>query len=263
MYTLAGIANPETGWGVAGESWNFMAQMAEFGGADWFKLGDRDLATHVLRTMLLRDGETLTAVTARLAARLGVEAAMLPMTDAPVRTRVETAAGLLDFQDYFVRLRCEVPITGLRFDGARDAQASAEVINALEAADLVVICPSNPFVSIDPILAVGDLRRRLQDHPAPVVAVSPIIGGKAVKGPAAKMMAELGHRVSSLTVAERYAGLLDGIVIDDEDAHLARDIESLGMAVRVTRTLMPTPDDSFSLAQDVLAFAESIRPWRR
>ena len=263
MYTLAGKANPETGWGVAGDSWNFMAQMAELGGADWFKLGDRDLATHVLRTALLRDGNTLTSVTTTLAARLGIEASILPMSDSPVHTRVETAAGLLDFQDYFVRQRCEVPISGLRFDGAREAQASTQVIHALEAARVVVLCPSNPFVSIDPILAVGDVRRRLQDHPAPVIAVSPIIGGKAVKGPAAKMMAELGHPVSSLTVAEKYADLLDGIVIDAEDAHLARDIEALGMAVRVTQTLMLTPEDSLSLAEDVLQFAETIRPWRR
>jgi LPPG:FO 2-phospho-L-lactate transferase len=263
MYTLAGRANPETGWGVAGESWNFMTQMAELGGADWFRLGDRDLATHVLRTALLRDGETLTAVTATLAARLGIEVAILPMSDSAVRTRVQTAAGLLDFQDYFVRQHCEVPISGLRFDGAREAQASGAVIRALAAARVVVICPSNPFVSIDPILAVGDVRRRLQEHPAPVIAVSPIIGGKAVKGPAAKMMAELGHAVSSLTVAEKYRDLLDGIVIDEEDAHLAPAIEALGMSARVTRTLMPTPAESLRLAEEVLEFAETIRPWRR
>ena len=263
MYTLAGKANPETGWGVAGESWNFMAEMAGLGGADWFRLGDRDLATHVLRTALLREGQTLTAVTATLAARLGIEASILPMTDALVRTRVETATGVLDFQDYFVRQRCEVPIRGLRFDGAGEAQASGEVMHALEAARVVVICPSNPFVSIDPILAVGDVRRRLQEHPAPVVAVSPIIGGKAVKGPAAKMMAELGHPVSSLTVAARYRDLLDGIVIDHEDAHLAPTIDALGLSVRVTRTLMPTPAESLSLAEEVLQFAEAICPWRR
>lgn len=257
-YTLAGKANPETGWGLAGDTWNFMAQMAELGGADWFRLGDRDLAIHVLRSQMLRRGETLTAVTARIAAQLGVTATILPMSDAPVRTRVETAAGTLDFQDYFVRRRCEVPITGLRFDGAQEALASVPVIHALETARGIIFCPSNPFVSIDPILAVGGIRARLETSRAPRIAVSPIIGGKAVKGPAAKMMAELGYAVSSLTVARKYMGLIDAMMIDHADAHLAGDIETLGMAVRVTTTLMSTPDDSFALAHEALDFARAI-----
>lgn len=257
-YTLAGKANPETGWGLAGDSWNFMAQMAELGEADWFRLGDRDMAIHVLRSQMLRRGETLTAVTGRIAAQLGVTAVILPMSDVPVRTRVETAEGMLDFQDYFVRRRCELRITGLRFDGAREAHASEPVVRALDAARTVIFCPSNPFVSIDPILAVGGIRTRIEKSLAPRIAVSPIIGGKAVRGPAAKMMAELGFAVSSLTVAERYLGLIDGIVIDDADAHLARDIEALGLAVKTTRTLMLTPEDGLALAHETLRFAETI-----
>ena len=257
-YTLAGIANPQTGWGIAGETWNFMAQNAVLGEPDWFRLGDRDLATHVLRTRMLREGRTLTEVTAHLAGRFGIAAAILPMTDAPVRTRVETMEGILDFQDYFVRRQCNVPITGLRFDGAAGAQATPEVTAALDRAQAIIFCPSNPYVSIDPILAVGGLRSRLEERGVPRLAVSPIIGGKAVKGPAAKMMAELGHAVSSLTVAKKYAGLIDAMVIDREDAHLAHDIEALGLRVLTTQTLMRTPQDSWQLADETLRFAQSL-----
>ena len=257
-YTLAGIANPQTGWGIAGETWNFMAQNAVLGEPDWFRLGDRDLATHVLRTRMLREGRTLTEVTAHLAGRFGIAAAILPMTDAPVRTRVETMEGILDFQDYFVRRQCNVPITGLRFDGAAGAQATPEVTAALDRAQAIIFCPSNPYVSIDPILAVGGLRSRLEERGVPRLAVSPIIGGKAVKGPAAKMMAELGHAVSSLTVAKKYVGLIDAMVIDREDAHLAHDIEALGLRVLTTQTLMRTPEDSRQLADETLRFAQSL-----
>jgi LPPG:FO 2-phospho-L-lactate transferase len=257
-YTLAGKANPETGWGLAGDTWNFMAQMAELGGADWFQLGDRDLAVHVLRSEMLRRGATLTHITERIAARLGVTATILPMSDAPVRTRIETESGLLDFQDYFVRGRCEAQITGLRFDGAQEADPTEAVARAIDTASTVIFCPSNPFVSIDPILAVGGIRRRLETTLAPRVAVSPIIGGKAVKGPAAKMMAELGYPVSSLTVAKKYLGLIDGMIIDSADAHLADDIQALGMAVTTTRTLMLTPAESVALAHETLEFARKI-----
>lgn len=257
-YTLAGIANPVTGWGLKGETWNFMAQVSALGGEHWFQLGDRDLALHVLRTQLLHRGQTLTEVTAKIAARLGVKAAVLPMSDAPVRTRVETASGLLDFQDYFVRLKCDVAITGLRFDGAAQADPTRPVIDALDAAQMVILCPSNPFVSIDPILAVAGIRARLQNTRAPRVAVSPLIAGKAVKGPAAKMMAELGYQVSSLTVARKYRGLIDGMVIDLADADLADEIRALGMAVKTTRTLMLGPDDSAALARETMEFANEI-----
>lgn len=259
-YTLAGVANPETGWGIAGETWNFMAQNAALGEPEWFRLGDRDLATHVLRTRLLREGRTLTEVTAHLAGQFGIAAAILPMTDAKVSTRVETAEGLLDFQDYFVRRQCKVPITGLRFDGAAEAQATREVAAALDRAQAIIFCPSNPYVSIDPILAVDGLRSRLERRSAPRIAVSPIIGGKAVKGPAAKMMAELGYAVSSLTVAKKYVGLIDAMVIDLEDIHHARDIEALGLQVLTTRTLMRSPEDSRVLAEETMRFAQALGP---
>ncbi len=255
-YTLAGIENPQTGWGIAGETWNFMAQNTALGEADWFRLGDRDLATHVLRTRLLREGWTLSEVTAHLAARFGVTSAILPMSNTPVGTRVETAEGLLDFQDYFVRRQCDVAITGLRFDGAAEAEATPEVASAFDRAQAIILCPSNPYVSIDPILAVGGIRSRLEQRDVPRIAVSPIIGGKAVKGPAAKMMAELGYPVSSLTVARKYAGLIDAMVIDNEDAHLAPGIEALGLRVLTTQTLMRSREDSRVLAAQTLRFAK-------
>jgi LPPG:FO 2-phospho-L-lactate transferase len=257
-YTLAGKANPVTGWGLEGDTWNFMAQVSALAGEDWFQLGDRDLAVHVLRSQLLRRGESLTHVTRKIAAQLGVKAAVLPMSDAPVRTRVETASGLLDFQDYFVRGRCEIPITGLRFDGAARADPTEPVVHALDNARMVIFCPSNPFVSIDPILAIAGIHDRLKKTRVPRVAVSPIIGGKAVKGPAAKMMAELGYQVSSLTVAKKYRGLIDGMVIDLADADLAGEIEALGMTVKTTRTLMLDPEDSAALAVETMKFAQQI-----
>jgi LPPG:FO 2-phospho-L-lactate transferase len=257
-YTLAGKANTVMGWGLEGDTWNFMAQVSALAGEDWFQLGDRDLAVHVMRTQLLRRGETLTEVTRKIAAQLGVKAAVLPMSDAPVRTRVETASGVLDFQDYFVRRRCDIAITGLHFDGAAHAGPTAPVVHALDAAQMIIFCPSNPFVSIDPILAVAGIRDRLEAIRVPRVAVSPIIGGKAVKGPAAKMMAELGYQVSSLTVAQKYRGLIDGMVIDVADADLADEIKALGIAVKTTRTLMLNPDDSAALAFETMEFARQI-----
>jgi LPPG:FO 2-phospho-L-lactate transferase len=257
-YTLAGKANPITGWGLDEETWSFMAQIKALGGEDWFQLGDRDLAIHVLRSQWLRRGESLTQVTRKITAALGVRAAVLPMSDAPVRTRVQTASGLLDFQDYFVRLKCDVSITGLRFDGAAEAGPTEAVEHALDDAEMMIFCPSNPFVSIDPILAITDIHRRLKATRVPRVAVSPIIGGKAVKGPAAKMMAELGYQVSSLTVAEKYRGLIDGMVIDVVDGDLEGDIRALGMAVKTTRTLMVNAEDSARLAAESVEFARKL-----
>jgi LPPG:FO 2-phospho-L-lactate transferase len=257
-YTLAGKANPITGWGLDEETWSFMAQIKALGGEDWFQLGDRDLAIHVLRSQWLRRGESLTQVTRKITAALGVRAAVLPMSDAPVRTRVQTASGLLDFQDYFVRLKCDVSITGLRFDGAAEAVPTEAVERALDGAEMMIFCPSNPFVSIDPILAITDIHRRLKMTRVPRVAVSPIIGGKAVKGPAAKMMAELGYEVSSLTVARKYRGLIDGMVIDVADGDLEGDIRALGMAVKTTRTLMLNAEDSARLAAETVEFARKL-----
>lgn len=257
MYTLAGIANPETGWGLAGETWNFLDQATQLGGPAWFRIGDRDLATHVLRSERLRRGERLTLITADLCQRLGIRAQILPMSDMPVRTIVHTPEGPLAFQEYFVRRRCEVAVTGFAFDGAGRARPTDEVRAALQHSALaaIVICPSNPFVSIDPILAVPGVRELLRARNVPVVAVSPIVSGAAVKGPAAKMMRELGSVVSAATVAAHYKDLAHGIVIDEADAGLAGQIEATGMAVRVVPTLMRSAMDRRNLALAFLDFA--------
>jgi LPPG:FO 2-phospho-L-lactate transferase len=260
MYTLAGIANPETGWGISGESWNFLDQAARLGAPAWFRIGDRDLATHVLRSERLRRGERLTSITADLCQRLGIKVQILPMSDAPVRTIVQTPEGPLAFQEYFVARRCEVVVTGFVFAGVERARPTKEVRTALQHAALaaIVICPSNPFVSIDPILAVPELKDLLRARKVPVVAVSPIIDGAAVKGPAAKMMRELGKPVLATTVAAHYRDLADGIVIDAADARLAAQIETGGMAVRVAATLMRSPTDRRDLALTCLDFARDI-----
>jgi LPPG:FO 2-phospho-L-lactate transferase len=259
LYTLAGIANRAKGWGIEGESWAFLDQLGRLGGPDWFRLGDRDVALHVLRTLRLKAGEKLTAVNSGFARKLGITSTILPMADEPVRTVVATPDGDLPFQDYFVRLRCDVPVTGFRFDGIESARPTPEVTAALDDAALaaVVICPSNPFVSIEPILSVPGLREKLGR--VPVVAVSPIIAGQAVKGPAAKMMRELGMPSTALAVAQRYAGLVDGFVIDRADAAQALAIESLGMRVHLTDALMRDDADRARLAAECLAFAETSR----
>jgi LPPG:FO 2-phospho-L-lactate transferase len=260
MYTLAGIANAETGWGLAGETWGFLDQATRLGGPAWFRIGDRDLATHVLRTERLRRGENLTSITADLCRRLGIKARILPMSDAPVRTVVHTPEGALAFQEYFVRRRCEVAVTGFTFDGADRARPTEEVRSALQhpALAAIVICPSNPFVSIDPILAVPGLKDLLRESRVPIMAVSPIIGGAAVKGPAAKMMRELGREVSAATVAAYYRDLVDGIVIDEADAGLASHIEAMEMAVLIVPTLMRSSADRRALALGCLDFARDL-----
>lgn len=260
LYTLAGIANRKQGWGLENESWAFLDQLKRLGGPDWFMLGDRDLALHVLRAVRLRAGDSLTAIVADVARSLAVEATVLPMSDQPVRTMVATDEGELAFQDYFVRLRCAPQVRGFRFAGAEQARPTAEVLRALSRDDLaaVVICPSNPYVSIGPILAVPGLEAALGAVRVPVIAVSPIIGGTAVKGPAAKMMAELGEDVSALGVARRYRGLIDGLVIDRVDAGLAAGMEALGMRVHLTDALMRDEQDRRRLASACLAFAGTL-----
>jgi len=253
LYALAGIANPDTGWGRADEGWRFMDSVRAFGGPDWFNLGDRDLATHVLRTQRLRAGETLTEVTRGLATALGIKPALLPMSDDPVRTRVDTEVGELAFQDYFVAQRCAPRARAIRFAGAEAARPSAAVRGALERADLIVICPSNPFLSIDPILAVRGIRDAVQARPT--IAVSPIVGGRALKGPAAKLLGELGHDVSALGIARAYVGLADTLLIDTLDAALAPEIEALGLRAIVAESVMRTDADRAALARSVLASA--------
>ena len=259
-YTLAGLNNPETGWGRAGETGTFMAALEALGGETWFFLGDGDLATHVERSRRLAAGETLSAVTDDFRRRLGIGAAIVPMSDRPVRTTVLTSDGPLAFQHYFVREQCRPEVAGFRFDGADVAEPAPALAATLADPDLaaIVICPSNPFISIDPILAVPGVRDAIVESPAPVIAVSPIVGGQAIKGPTAKMMRELGLPSTAVEVARHYAGLIDGFVLDQGDADTADAIRDLGIAVTVTNTVMTSLADRIALAEAVLAFAAGM-----
>ena len=251
LYTLAGLDNPELGWGRRDETWTFMKALGSLGGETWFNLGDGDLATHVERTRRLSAGESLSEITGDFRRRLGISARLLPMSDDRVRTRLLTAAGWLDFQHYFVRQRCTPAVREIAFAGADEARPQQEFLVALSDRNLraVVICPSNPFISVDPILALPGVREALRACAAPVVAVSPIIGGKAVKGPTAKMMAELGLPVDAGAVARHYGDILDLYVADETDADEVRD---LGLPVAFTRTLMLSFADREVLARAVL-----------
>ncbi len=258
MYALAGLDNPATGWGRRDETWSFMASIAALGGEDWFRLGDRDLATHVERTRRLRAGETLSQVTADFCRRLGIGPRLLPMTDDPVRTRVRSDDGWIDFQDYFVRQQARPVVRELEFSGADEARPQPDVMAALGSGGLraVVICPSNPFISIEPILAVPCMRDAIADCGAPVIAVSPIIAGRAVKGPTAKMMQELGLEASAAAVAEQYGDLLDGYVVDPADAG---ETDVPYVKVTVAPTLMTSLADREALARVVLEAADRLR----
>jgi LPPG:FO 2-phospho-L-lactate transferase len=262
MYVLAGLDNPVTGWGRRDETWSFMESLATLGGEDWFRLGDRDLATHVERTRRLRAGQTLTQVTAELCRRLGVAVRLLPMSDDRVRTRVRSDGGWIDFQDYFVRQQSRPVVRELVFGGAAAARAQPDVMAALRggAVRAVVICPSNPFISIGPILAVPGLKAAIANCGAPVVAVSPIIGGRAVKGPTAKMMQELGLEPGAAAVARHYGGLLDGYVVDTADA---AGVSGLRPRVTAAPTLMTTLADREALARAVLAAADALAHGKR
>ncbi|HTV89327.1 MAG TPA: 2-phospho-L-lactate transferase [Stellaceae bacterium] len=258
LYTLSGNDNLELGWGRRGETWTFMAALEALGGETWFRLGDGDLATHVERTRRLNGGERLCSIVDDFRRRLGIAARLLPMSDDPVRTRLATAGGWLDFQDYFVRLRCEPAISELAFAGAETARPHPDFLAALAdpALRAVVVCPSNPFISIDPILAVPGVREALRACRAPVVAVSPIVGGQAVKGPTAKMMAELGLRVDAATPARHYRDFLDLYVADEADATAVADLD---LPVVRARTLMQSLADREALARAVLVAADRLR----
>jgi LPPG:FO 2-phospho-L-lactate transferase len=252
MYTLAGIVNPETGWGLLGDTYKALGMLENYGIDTWFNLGDRDLATHIRRTQLLAEGKTLSEVSEELCRGLGLKHVVIPMSDQPVRTIVETDEGVLTFQEYFVKRRCEPKVTELRFEWALQATPSPKFSQALRDSKALVVCPSNPFLSTGPILAIPGVRESIKNLDVPKIVVSPIIGGKAIKGPAAKLLRELGHDVSSLGVAKDYQGLCDIFVIDEEDRNLASQIEELGMRVHTTKTLMSTPADKIALAQNII-----------
>jgi LPPG:FO 2-phospho-L-lactate transferase len=254
LYTLAGIDNSELGWGRRSETWTFMAAIEALGGETWFNLGDGDLATHVERTRRLAVRESLSQVTEDFRHRLGISARLLPMSDDRVRTRLRTQEGWLDFQDYFVRRRASPVVREIAYAGASEAHANPEFLAALAGGDLdmVVVCPSNPFLSIDPVLSLPRVRDALRACQAPVVAVSPIIGGKAVKGPTAKIMAELGLPVGAAAVARHYEDILDVFIADEADAN---EVEELGIPVELALTLMSTIEDREALARAVLAAA--------
>jgi LPPG:FO 2-phospho-L-lactate transferase len=248
-YTLAGLANPETGWGRRDETWRVIENASKLGGPDWFRLGDQDLGTHLERTRRLREGQTLSQITRDFCRAWGIQHTVLPMSDQPIRTIVETEEGDLAFQEYFVHRRCEPRVRGFRFEGSESAQPAPGVMDAIQSADVIVICPSNPWVSVDPILHVlGKLER-------PVVAISPIIAGQTVKGPAAKMYRELGIEPSALAVARHYRHVANGFVLDTADQHLEPEIRSLQMRTFVTNILMTSHVERKDLAMAIVQFA--------
>ena len=258
LYTLAGLANPDTGWGVAGDTFETLGMLARYNAETWFRLGDRDFATHIFRTERLRAGWTPTQVLRHVARALDVRAELLPMCDEPVATIIQTAAGELAFQDYFVRRHHSDAITGVRFAGIEEAQVPIGVRSALEAADLVVLCPSNPIVSIGPIFALPGMRELVRTVRAPKIAVSPIVGGKALRGPADAMLVALCHESSPFTVSQLYRDVLSGMVIDVEDAGYAERIAGLSIDVSVADTVMRDEGGRERLARDVLRFAEEL-----
>jgi LPPG:FO 2-phospho-L-lactate transferase len=259
LYALAGLANPVTGWGIKDDTRATLDAIGRYGRDLWFQLGDQDFATHILRTERLRQGAPLSVVMAEFASALGVPTKIAPMTDDAVATLVQTPEGVLDFQTYFVGRRQQDEVVGLEFRGVATARPTQAALDAFDSAEMIVLCPSNPLVSIGPILAVPGFRERLAEATAPRIAVSPIVGGKALKGPADKMLVTLGHEVSSVGVARLYQGLIDGLVIDEQDRELKNEIESLGVRVLVTQSIMGGPDDRKRLALETLAFGRSLQ----
>lgn len=265
VYALAGLNDTVRGWGVVDESWRTMERLGALGEAQWFNLGDRDLAMHIARSWRLRVGETLSEVTARLTRELGIGHSVVPMSDAPVRTQVDTDEGWIDFQHYFVREQCRPEVRAIRFAGTPGAAPSPGLAEALARPDLaaVILCPSNPFLSVDPILAVDGVRAALAGRKVPLVAVSPLVGGKAIKGPLAKMLAELGIACDNHAIASHYSGLLDHLVIDEADAADAPKLRAGGVAVAVTGTVMCDAADRVRLARVALSAAgwDLGQPW--
>ncbi len=261
-YTLSGWYNAETGWGISGDSFETLGMLNRLGSDTWFNLGDRDFAMHIRRTELLRQGSTLSEVTAQLTGLLGIEHCIVPMSDRPVRTVLDTDDGTLSMQEYFVKNRAGPRVNRIRYAGAEDAQPSPGFVAALESADTIVFCPSNPHLSVAPVLAVPGVRDAIASHRAPRVAISPIVGGDAVRGPAGKIMAELGAEVSAVGVAREYRGLCDVLVLDRQDAELAAGVEREGMQAAVTGTIMVTDADKIELARTVLQLADKVEKAR-
>jgi LPPG:FO 2-phospho-L-lactate transferase len=255
LYTLAGLANEETGWGIGGDTWTALGMLDRYGEPTWFRVGDADLATHVRRAHLLADGASLTDATRSMADGLAVPSRILPATDDRLRTLLQTDEGELEFQDYFVRLRQEPEVRGVQFDGLDRARPTDEVLAAVESAELIAIAPSNPVVSVEPILALAGVREAIRsagERGTPRIAVSPIVAGAALKGPADRMLASLGHEATALGVARMYAGLIDTFVLDEADAPLARQVEELGLQALVLPTVMRSDADRASLARVLL-----------
>ena len=252
LYTLAGVSNAEMGWGLAGESFRTLDRLKEYGVDAWFNLGDLDLATHLYRTKMLEEGKTLSEVCQQLARSLGVEHKILPVTDSPIKTMVETQDGIMSFQEYFVKNRCDPIVKSIDFNGSSNCTVTPGVRRAVLNMDLLVFCPSNPFVSIAPILSVPGFKEMIESFSGKSIGVSPIVGGEAIKGPAAKMLKELGHDVSPVGVARQYVGLCNTFIIDEKDVDLKQEIESLGMNVFVTQTIMETDQDKKRLAEYIL-----------
>lgn len=260
MYTLAGLNDQQRGWGLAGESWQAMAALKQLGAESWFQLGDKDIATHLIRTQALARGESLSDVTANLCDRLDIAHPVLPMSDDPVRTMLETDQGTLAFQHYFVREQCAPAVRDFYFKGVERARPHPRLMALLQDQSLAatVICPSNPFVSVSPLLQLTGVHQAMIDSVAPVIAVSPIVAGLAIKGPAAKMMGELNMLATATAVAEYYGELLDGFVIDESDVDQADAISALGVPVLVVPTVMKTLQDRIALADQVLDFASEL-----
>jgi LPPG:FO 2-phospho-L-lactate transferase len=258
LYTLAGLSNTELGWGLAGETWRFMDGMERLGGPTWFRLGDQDLATHAIRTQMLAEGRSLSEVTAYLGRRLGVGPAVVPMSDETVATQIDTDEGTLAFQTYFVGRRAEPAVKAIRFEGATEAKPARAAAAAMAAEDLagIIICPSNPWLSIDPLLAIPEWRELLAARRAPCIAVAPLVGGQAVKGPTAKIMGELGLPLDVGAIVDHYAGLIDGFVLDAIDKDRAK---ALTLPTLVTNTMMRTLEDRTALAEASLGFCRRIR----
>lgn len=251
-YTLAGIVNPATGWGIDGDTFATLHFLARYERETWFNLGDRDLATHIHRSDMLRSGATLSQCADSIRRSLGVRSGILPMSDQPVRTQIETPDGVLPFQHYLVKRRAEPVITGIRFDGAERAEPAPGVLRAISEAKAIVICPSNPLISIGPILAVPGIREALAARRADVIAVCPIVNGMSLKGPTAKMLAELGIKVSARSVAEMYRDVASRMVVDESDAHLQPEIEAIGVSVEITKTVMESEEDKWWLGHFLL-----------